>query len=211
MKPSAPKNCCPCCPQSCSTAIARSCWESDGEVRRIVKAADKLSAHIKCMEELKAGNQEFESAARQTRQALEEMHLPELDYFMKYCLDSFALNLDHWNEEDIKVMRAIVTVVGPDRVGIIAEVCGLLARLNINIIDISQTVMEDFFHHDHADRYFRGRPAGFDGIADALSRKGEEMQLSIRVQREDILTPCTPFDRAAPRSAAGNSSSVYPS
>ena len=68
--------------------------ESDGEVRRIVKAADKLSAHIKCMEELKAGNQEFESAARQTRQALEEMHLPELDYFMKYCLDSFALNLD---------------------------------------------------------------------------------------------------------------------
>ena len=38
-------------------------------------------------------------------------------------------------------MKAIITVVGPDRVGIIAEVCGLLAQLNINIIDISQTVM----------------------------------------------------------------------
>ena len=68
--------------------------ESEPEVRRIVKAADKLSAHIKCIEELKAGNLEFESAARQTRQALEEMGLPELEYFMEHCLDSFTLNLD---------------------------------------------------------------------------------------------------------------------
>lgn len=68
--------------------------ESDPEVRRIVKAADKLSAYIKCVEELKAGNQEFESAARQTRQALSDMCLPELDYFMEHCLDSFSLNLD---------------------------------------------------------------------------------------------------------------------
>jgi len=68
--------------------------ESDDAVRRFVKAADKLSAHIKCIEELKAGNQEFESAARQTRQALEEMRLPALDYFLEHCLDSFSLNLD---------------------------------------------------------------------------------------------------------------------
>lgn len=68
--------------------------ESDPDVKRIVKAADKLSAHIKCIEELKAGNQEFESAARQTYQALTDMHLPELDYFMANCLDSFTLNLD---------------------------------------------------------------------------------------------------------------------
>ncbi len=68
--------------------------EREEPVRRIVKAADKLSAHIKCIEELKAGNLEFESAARQTRQALEEMHLPCLDYFMEHCLDSFQLNLD---------------------------------------------------------------------------------------------------------------------
>ncbi len=68
--------------------------ESDPAVRRIVKAADKLSAHIKCIEELKAGNLEFESAARQTREALEEMDLPCLDYFLANCLESFQLNLD---------------------------------------------------------------------------------------------------------------------
>ena len=68
--------------------------EEDPEVARIVKAADKLSAYIKCVEELKAGNQEFSSAARQTLQSLKAMALPELDYFMEYCLDSFSLNLD---------------------------------------------------------------------------------------------------------------------
>lgn len=68
--------------------------ESDPEVKTIVKAADKLSAHIKCIEEMKAGNLEFESAARQTKHALVDMHLPELDYFLANCLDSFALNLD---------------------------------------------------------------------------------------------------------------------
>jgi len=68
--------------------------ESDPAVRRIVKAADKLSAHIKCIEEMKAGNLEFESAARQTKHALLDMHLPELDWFLDNCLDSFALNLD---------------------------------------------------------------------------------------------------------------------
>ena len=68
--------------------------ESDEQVARIVKAADKLSAHIKCLEELKAGNAEFDSAARQTREALEQMKLPCLDYFMEHCLDSFRLTLD---------------------------------------------------------------------------------------------------------------------
>lgn len=68
--------------------------ENDPTVHDLVKAADKLSAHIKCIEELKAGNQEFESAARQTRAALEQMHLPALDWFMEHCLDSFSLNLD---------------------------------------------------------------------------------------------------------------------
>ncbi|MDD7584843.1 MAG: HD domain-containing protein, partial [Coriobacteriaceae bacterium] len=66
----------------------------DGDTHRIVKAADKLSAHIKCIEELKAGNLEFESAADQTRRALEAMRLPELDWFMEHCLESFGKNLD---------------------------------------------------------------------------------------------------------------------
>ena len=68
--------------------------ESDEQVACIVKAADKLSAHIKCLEEQKAGNAEFDSAARQTREALEQMKLPCLDYFMEHCLDSFRLTLD---------------------------------------------------------------------------------------------------------------------
>lgn len=68
--------------------------ESDPAVAKIVKAADKLSAHIKCVEELKAGNREFESAAKQTYQALKEMQLPCLDYFMEHFLDSFQLTLD---------------------------------------------------------------------------------------------------------------------
>ena len=68
--------------------------ESDPFVTPIVKAADKLSAHIKCIEELKAGNSEFESAAKQTEQALRELHMPCLDWFMDHCLDSFRLNLD---------------------------------------------------------------------------------------------------------------------
>ena len=69
-------------------------YETDPTSREIVKAADKLSAYIKCVEELKAGNLEFESAARQTRAALEAMDRPELRWFMQHCLDSFSLNLD---------------------------------------------------------------------------------------------------------------------
>lgn len=68
--------------------------EADADVAVIVKAADKLSAHIKCIEELKAGNSEFSSAAKQTRQALEDMQLPCLDYFMEHFLESFRLTLD---------------------------------------------------------------------------------------------------------------------
>ena len=68
--------------------------ESDEATARIVKAADKLSAHIKCIEEQKAGNQEFDAAARQTEQALRELELPCLDYFLVHCLPSFQKNLD---------------------------------------------------------------------------------------------------------------------
>ena len=66
----------------------------DETVRRLVKAADKLSAYIKCVEELKAGNLEFRKAAEQTRHALEEMKMPELEYFMTTCMDSFSMTLD---------------------------------------------------------------------------------------------------------------------
>lgn len=68
--------------------------EEDEEVLPIVKAADKLSAHIKCLEEQKAGNTEFSSAVGQTLQAMEKMELPELTWFLENCLEPFARNLD---------------------------------------------------------------------------------------------------------------------
>ena len=68
--------------------------EVDPEVERLVKAADKLSAHIKCVEELKAGNTEFREAAGQTRRILEGYGLPEVAYFLDTFMDSFSLTLD---------------------------------------------------------------------------------------------------------------------
>ncbi|MGM9628622.1 MAG: 5'-deoxynucleotidase [Faecousia sp.] len=68
--------------------------EDDEEVLPFVKAADKLSAHIKCLEEQKAGNTEFDSAARQTWESMKAMNRPELDWFLDNCLEAFTLNLD---------------------------------------------------------------------------------------------------------------------
>ena len=68
--------------------------EEDEAVTPVVKAADKLSAHIKCLEEQKAGNREFDTAARQTWDAMKALHMPELDWFLDNCLGAFALDLD---------------------------------------------------------------------------------------------------------------------
>lgn len=64
------------------------------QVQAVVKAADKLSAYLKCLEELKAGNLEFKLAAEQTRQALEDSPLPEVNYFLEHFLPGFSLTLD---------------------------------------------------------------------------------------------------------------------
>ena len=68
--------------------------EDDEELAPFVKGADKLCAHIKCLEEQKAGNAEFDTAASQTWQALKAMNRPELDWFLENCLSAFTLNLD---------------------------------------------------------------------------------------------------------------------
>ena len=68
--------------------------EDDEALEPFVKAADKLSAHIKCLEEQKAGNTEFDSAAKQTWDSMKEMNRPELDWFLDHCLPAFALNID---------------------------------------------------------------------------------------------------------------------
>ena len=77
----------------------RACYEplvheSDPDITPIVKAADKLSAYIKCVEEQKAGNTEFDFAARQTLESMQAMNLPELTWFIQHCLEPFSLNLD---------------------------------------------------------------------------------------------------------------------
>jgi len=68
--------------------------EDEEDVLPFVKAADKLCAHIKCLEEQKAGNTEFDTAAKQTWESMKSMKRPELDWFLDNCLGAFALNLD---------------------------------------------------------------------------------------------------------------------
>ena len=68
--------------------------EDEEDLLPFVKAADKLSAHIKCLEEQKAGNTEFDTAAKQTWDSMKAMARPELDWFLDNCLGAFALNLD---------------------------------------------------------------------------------------------------------------------
>lgn len=68
--------------------------DPESEYHALVKAADKLSAYIKCVEELKAGNNEFREAAGQTLRALESYGLPEVAYFLETFMDSFSLTLD---------------------------------------------------------------------------------------------------------------------
>ena len=68
--------------------------EDVGDMLPIVKAADKLSAYIKCVDEQKAGNTEFDSASAATMQSMLDMDCPELNWFIENCLEPFRLNLD---------------------------------------------------------------------------------------------------------------------
>ncbi len=82
-------------------------------------------------------------------------------------------------------MKAIVTVVGKDQVGIIAGVCNRLAEYGINVLDISQTIMEGYFTMMMVvDLSACSEP--FSTLRDALKDYGEGRGLSIRIQREDI-------------------------
>ncbi len=68
--------------------------ESDEYLWKIVKAADKISALIKCIEELNAGNNEFKRAAESSKKAIEKMNMPEANAFLEDFLESFSLSLD---------------------------------------------------------------------------------------------------------------------
>ena len=82
-------------------------------------------------------------------------------------------------------MKAIVTVVGKDRVGIIAGVCIKLAEYNVNVLDISQTVMEGYFTMMMVVDVSQCN-VPLAQLCMAMEESGKEKNLSIRVQREDI-------------------------
>ena len=82
-------------------------------------------------------------------------------------------------------MRAIVTVIGKDRVGIIATVCNVLSHHNVNVLDISQTILQEYFTMimlvDTAEA-----DLPFAELVDMLKAEGETLGVDIRAQREDI-------------------------
>lgn len=81
--------------------------------------------------------------------------------------------------------KTIITVVGKDTVGIIAKVCTYLAENKINILDISQTIVQDYFNMMMIVDMNSAEKA-FDLIADELARVGEEIGVLIKCQREEI-------------------------
>lgn len=82
-------------------------------------------------------------------------------------------------------MRAVITVVGKDTVGILAKVSGICAECNVNITDVSQSIMEDMFCMIMmAD--ISSSTVGFDELADRLAGYGTENGLSIHAMHEDI-------------------------
>ena len=84
-------------PQEMQGAYAPLLYEGGETTRQLVKAADKLAAYIKCVEEENAGNSEFSQAARETLAALERMEVPEVGYFLEHFGAAFGLTLDELN------------------------------------------------------------------------------------------------------------------
>lgn len=82
-------------------------------------------------------------------------------------------------------MHAIVTVIGKDRVGIIADVCSLLAKNHVNVLDISQTVMQEYFTMIMMVDVTEAE-IPFADLVSLLSEEGKAMNLTIHAQREDI-------------------------
>ena len=72
-------------------------FEQDPQVLSVVKAADKLSALVKCIEEIRMGNNDFQNAKQAQLEALRQMNLPAVDFFLENCLPSYELTLDELN------------------------------------------------------------------------------------------------------------------
>ena len=82
-------------------------------------------------------------------------------------------------------MKAIVTVIGKDQVGIIASVSALLSEKNVNVLDISQTILQEYFTMIMLVDV-SGATVPFARLKEILTEAGQERNLDIRIQREDI-------------------------
>ena len=82
-------------------------------------------------------------------------------------------------------MKSIITVIGKDKTGIIAAVSNILADANVNILDISQTILQEFFTMIMLVDLSKSSIA-FNELKEILEQKGKELDLSIRIQHEDI-------------------------
>ena len=81
--------------------------------------------------------------------------------------------------------RAIVTIIGSDRVGIIAGIANVLSEANVNILDISQSVIREYFTMIMMVD-FSGAPGSFEELRKALDAKGSELGVKVEIQREEI-------------------------
>ena len=81
--------------------------------------------------------------------------------------------------------RAIVTIIGSDRVGIIAGIANVIAEANVNILDISQSVIREFFTMIMMVD-LSGATVTFEELSGRLARKGEELAVRVEIQREEI-------------------------
>lgn len=82
-------------------------------------------------------------------------------------------------------MKAVISVLGKDRVGIIAKVSGILSEANANILDISQTIMQDIFTMVLISDVSSAN-VGFTELKEKLTKAGEELGVSVSVQHEDL-------------------------
>ena len=85
----------------------------------------------------------------------------------------------------MSIMKAVITVLGRDKVGIIAGICTKLAELNINVLDIIQTIMQNMFTMTMLVDT-SGSKEEFSKLVDELKCEGERLNVNIRIQREDI-------------------------
>ena len=83
--------------------------------------------------------------------------------------------------------KIIITIVGKDRVGIVARTCNYLAENGMNILDITQTILQEYFNMMMIVD-ISGSPKSFDDMAKELEKLGEDICVTIRCQREEIFT-----------------------